>query len=234
MTRKCLCSLLLTLMLTGCQDTSDEHYQQGRVYERQLSAGELASLRAELAVLQQSQRQAALDAACTTSWSCSIAMRLRGIAPPAPDRQYAEKQRHRFSVLFRAGDAVFVIALTVLFSPLAWLACHLGVRRHLTRAIAQATAARKSLDAMQAESLSLAQQHATLVQAREVARVSLQTLMNTLKSKQDAMNALHKTKRQLELSLIKLRKEQHQLQSTVRQPTLPALAESIFAPAVRE
>ncbi|MFD0950099.1 hypothetical protein ACFQ0F_06820 [Paraperlucidibaca wandonensis] len=165
-----------------------------------------AANEAEIKYLRKTQEEAAFDAACTATLTCSIARRLGGMTTSSSTTQPDPAKFKYYTYILRNADGM--VSGTLLATALIFCLWLLIKRRQLrltqiAMLIKTEQAIHKDLSA---ESANLKQQLLTLREAQQLAAEGLQAAMAGLRLRQESIEAQKKTKVRLEKDIAECRK----------------------------
>jgi len=228
--------LLAVLILNGCDTQTDLAFQQGYV-AGQASMLKLAEANeAEIKHLRKTQEEAAFDAACTATMTCSIARRLGGLITPSSTTQPDPAKLKYYIYILRNADGM--VAGTLLATALIFCLWILIKRRQLrlTKIATLIKTEQATHKDLAVESANLKQQLLTLREAQQLAAEGLQAAMASLRLRQESIEAQKKTKVRLEKDIVERRKTLSTLKSSYAAQETPSstvpkhlIAKTIFS-----
>lgn len=173
-----------------------------------------AANEAEIKHLRKIQEEAAFDAACTATLTCSIARRLGGVTTPSSTTQPDPAKFKYYTYIMRNADGM--VAGTVLATAFIFCLGLLIKRRELrlTQIATLIKSEQVTFKHLTNESTNLRQQLLTLHGAQQLAVDALQTAMDTLRLRQESIEAQKKTKVRLEKDIGESRKSLATLKRT--------------------
>lgn len=228
--------ILAALTLGGCDPESDAAYQRGKSDGEASMMERVRSQAEQIKQLQSRQRQAGLDAACSTSLICSLSHRIAGIAPPSKDAQPDPDHFNFYITALRLIDTLLIVLLVIAVGMIWLLLQAFRNRLQLTQLKAQIKDSRNTHETLLGDIAELQGQRLTIEQARRLASQCLQSALDSLIHRQDAIEAQKAAKMRLEREILTARKALAQLTSPGKRQPLPdsaspqATARSIFDP----
>lgn len=225
--------LLATLALGACNPEADATQKGSLSANEVLLIKHVQAQAAQIKELQAHQTQAALDAACSTSLICSLSHRIAGIAPPSTDAQPDPARFNFYITALRLTDTLGLGTFVAVLG-LIWLLLQvLRDRLRLAQLETQIREGRRGYERLLGDIAELQSQRLTIEQAKRLASQSLQSALDNLIHRQEAIQAQKITKVRLEKDILAARKTLAQLNGLrgATQPSLTspqATAKSIF------
>lgn len=207
--------MLATLILSGCDTQTDLAFQRGYVAGQASMLKLAAANEAEIKYLRKTQEEAAFDAACTATLTCSIARRLGGMTTPSSTTQPDPAKFKYYTYILRNADGM--VAGTLLATAFIFCLGLLIKRRQLrlTKIATLIKTEQATHKELADESANLKQQLLTLREAQQLAAEGLHAAMGSLRLRQESIEAQKKTKLRLEKDIGESRKSLATLKRTL-------------------